>query len=188
MSEAIDYCVAALAETLRTEMTALQNVRTTWPEPNKPLAMPSATITWSNDVYTPLQPYLLDKDDPSEEVGHEADPVLVRRVVGQHDFKVQIDLWARNKVERNTLARQLFSVLNPDHEVPGISLELEDYFGEWVHFSMDSQKLDESEAPSQRQEWRVIVVLLAQCKAVLEKLEPLMITIENNLTTPDTIE
>jgi hypothetical protein len=190
VSEPIHATVAALVAHLSSECALLTGkVLDQWPEPNKALAMPSATVTWSGDVYTPLQPWVLsiaDASEPDEDGNYT--PSTTKRVVGEHDFQIQIDIWARNKAERSRVMQQVFEALHPDPEVPGVRLQVEENHDLWSSYSLLHQKFDDSEASSQRQEWRAMLVLVAQCKAVIVNSEYRMITIENNLTTPDTIE
>lgn len=184
MNTAIDECMKALAAELSAECALVANrVMTDWPDPQKPLAMPSVTITSQDPLFTALEPWILSKSAP--DVNNQG---VVKRIIGQVDFKLQLDVWARNKAERNRVMQQVFEALNPDHENPGLRLQLDDYHDEWVGFSLTNQKFDDSEASAQRQEWRAMLTLVAQCKVVLVKTEYLMITIENTVTTPDTIE
>lgn len=157
-------------------------VRDGFPAANLALVMPSLTITVGEPEFMNLQPYEITRTAPN--VGNQT---TVKRVVGQYDFRLQLDLWARSTTERDAFFELIFAKLNPDVEPMGLRLKLTAYHDEWVAFSLDKHQIVDDEAGAQRQEWRMRFDLLATCKAILSKDEFAMIDIENLLSTPDTI-
>lgn len=181
MANPIGEMVKALAVRLRTipTLTVIEN----WPTANQTLAYPSLSITTGKPEFMNLQPYLLSKTDPDPST-HQ---ITVKRIVGQYDVAFQLDLWCRNQVERNAYFDLLFAKLNPDVVPMGLRLQLSAYHNQWASFAMTGQQYMDDEAAAQRQEWRCKLDLVGSCKAVLANTETAMITIENQLTTPDTI-
>lgn len=180
MANAVDSLVKALATRLATisGLTVLKE----WPAANQKLVLPSVTITQGEPKFRALDPYLLSITNPN--VAHEVTSV---KIVGEYDLVIQLDLWARNKVERAQYFELLFAKLNPDITPMGLSLQMSDYSNLWARYDLDSHQFVDDEATAQRQEWRCKLSLLANTRAVLSKTEFAIITIENNVTTPDTI-
>jgi hypothetical protein len=178
---AVKSILEALGKSLKAAMPSLQAVGYEFPAPNVGLKYPSLTILAGNPVFTPLDPYLLEQSDTE---GHKAS---VARVVGSYDLTLQLDLWCRDKVERANLWEEFFAAINPEITPMGLSLQLDGYYGIWCRYDLTGYALDDSEVSSQRGEWRARINVLANTRAVLEKTEFVIDTIENNLTTPDTI-
>lgn len=176
--------IEALGTHLKTSIPALEQVIYDFPAANIQLKYPSLSIISGNPQFLPeCGPYILDQDDTG--TNHKA---KVRRVVGTYEFNLQLDFWCRDKVERNKIYDAFFQAFNPEVDPMGLNLQLSRYHDIWCRFDQTGYRYEDSEISSQRGEWRVIVTLLAQCRAVLEKEEFIIETIENNLTTPDTIE
>jgi hypothetical protein len=180
MSTPVSAMVKALATHLRT-LSGL-TVREGWPPANQTLTYPSLTVLTGKPTFTNEMPYELEATDPNED-----NETVVKRVVGQYDVRLQLDLWARNAYERDAQFERIFAKLNPNIDPMGLSLQLTDYHDLFARFDLVEQEFLDDEATAQRQEWRMRLTVLATCKAVLTKTEYAMIHIENNLTTPDTI-
>lgn len=181
MDEALEALVAALATHLTT-ITGL-TVLKEFPAANQVLTYPSVTITSGKPEFANFSPYQHSQTEPTEEF--ETTTVLI---VGACDAKLQLDLWCRNKKERRTMLGLLFAKLNPDVSPMGLSLQLTAYHDLWARVDFIGQEFLDDEGSAQRQEWRTKLDLLANMKVALSKEEYSINTIENNLTTPDTIE
>jgi hypothetical protein len=183
---ALESCVQAVIEALgvhlKAGMPSLEQVLYEFPAANLLLKYPSLSITIGEPQFMATDPYLLSSGDI---VNNKA---LVKRIVGQYDFQLQLDLWCRSKPERFKMYEEFFSAFNAEIIPMGLSLQLSKYHGVWCRYDMIGYIPVEDEAASQRGEWRARINLLANTRAVREKSEFIIDTIENNLTTPNTIE
>ena len=174
---------AALGEHLKENMKSLEQVIYDFPSPNVQLLYPSLSIMTGNPTFTAETPYILDQG----EMDDETKMATVSRVVGTYEFDLQLDFWCRDKLERFRLYDEFFSAFHKDVDPMGLNLQLSTYYDVWCRYDQSGYRYEDRDIGSQRGEWRIIVSLLAQCRAVLEKSEFIIETIENNLTTPNTI-
>lgn len=176
--------VEALTNALKAHLATISGLKvySEFPTANQKLALPALTIFRGAPDYDNLDPYFLSKTDPDVD-----NKIFVKYIVGQYDLRMQLDLWTGNKKERETLFESVFQKLNPDIIPMGLSLKLTDYHDIWARYDLVGHEFMDDEASAQRQEWRVRLELLAHVKAVLVKEEYAIITIENQLTTPDNI-
>lgn len=180
--DAVDAMIDNLATYLLAALPGL-SVLKEWPSANQKLVYPSVTIFSNQPQYTNLQPYTLSVTAP--DVNNQ---VVSTLVVGEWDGKLQLDLWCRSKVERQTIGKALRDALNPNVNPQGLSLQMADYFNEWVRFDMDGYKQVDDEAASQRQEYRTQLSLMFNVKEVAQKTNFAIITTIDTITaTTDTI-
>ena len=161
----------------------IQKVYNQFPATNEKMVFPSLSLITKDPKFTPAMPYVISKtsEDP------EDIEKLVRRVVGQYDIEMQMDLWASYKPQRDSLYEDIFNAFNLNDDVPGISLQLTGYYDQWIHFSLAGMTFIGDEAADQRGEWRAMIRVLATVNAVTEKVANTIQTIENNLETPESI-
>jgi hypothetical protein len=178
-------CVKAVLENLgrhlKSKMPHLAQVIYEFPSANVQLRYPSISILAGNPQFTPLHPYLLTQGQTQN------NKASVKRVVGAYDFELQLDLWCRDKFERFSMYEEFFQAFNSQIMPMGLSLKMSDYYDVWCRYDLIGYDLDDSEISSQRAEWRARINLLANTRAVIEKTEIVVETIENNLTTPNEI-
>jgi hypothetical protein len=184
-----DHAAKALMEALGTylkgEIRSLKQVLYDFPAPNVVLQYPSLSIISGNPEFAPeSNPYILEQGEMNAAT-KKAD---VDRVVGTYEFKLQLDFWCRDKVERFKIYDEFFKAFHREVDPMGLNLQLSKYYDVWCRYDQIGYQNEDSEISSQRAEWRVIINVLAQCKAVLGKSEFIMETIVNTLTTPNTIE
>lgn len=171
---------------LKANMPSLAEAYDDFPNPNQKLKYPCLSIFAKAPEYQPMMPYVVGKG--SVIVGGPDDgKVPVRKVMGAFEYKLQIDLWADSKPARAKIESELLGAFSKDPSVAGISLQLADYFNEWVRFDITSFDYPDSGEASQRSEWRTLITVLASCKHIAETNAFVIETIENNLETPDSI-
>jgi hypothetical protein len=164
--------VKALGDYLKLKIPTLQQVLEQFPEANEQLKYPSVSIHATAPGIQPLSPpWILSKGTT---VNHEA---TVKWVTGELSWRLQVDLWARNKFERSTLLDQIRNVFRSQFPVEGLSLPMADYHGVICRFDMETARFDDSEASAQRKEWRCICTVQANCFEILEKVEKIIETI-----------
>jgi len=177
--------IEALGAHLKEQIRSLNQVIYDFPAPNLSLKYPSLSIISGNPTFTPeANAYILEQGDtdPSSKKAN------IVKIVGTYDFKLQLDFWCRDKQERFKIYDEFFMAFHQEVEPMGLSLKLSKYHDVWCRFDQTGYEYEDSDISSQRAEWRVIINLTAQCRAALEKSEFIMETIENNLTTPQTID
>lgn len=176
------FVVDALCVFLKAKMPNLEAVNQEFPAADVLLKYPCVTVTTTgNPEFQNLQPYTLEQGPLG--LDHKAE---VKRVVGMYDYTLQVDIWAKNKVQRLKTFDEFFQAFNEKISPMGLSLQLEKYHGVWARYDMTSYAFDDSEAGSQRGEWRVRITVLANCVAVLGRREAIMETIEKHITTSET--
>lgn len=148
----------------------LKEAYTEFPSANQRLEMPSVSIHVASPEFANLQPYPSGKRGTVPALPADQ-KTKIDYVVGMYNFTVQVDLWARSKEERRDLYDLLFNALNPDIVTNGLVLTLEDYFNQLCSYLYVRHNMADSEERSQRDEWRVTLELLANCKAIRQKEE-----------------
>jgi hypothetical protein len=182
MSKAVEELTLELVKHLRNSIPELAEVHTEWPEANQELQYPSLTIFSNAPKFTNLDPYKYRQSEVNS-----SNQVTTDWIVGMYDLTMQIDLWCRNKKERDTLWEKVFQALNPKVIPMGLSLQLPGYFDTWARCDLDGFRFDDSEAVAQRREWRVKADLLAHCKSVLSTTDYAIVSVEKQIETPDNI-
>lgn len=166
--------------------TSLKKCFDGFPLPSQKIEYPSCSIMISSTNFMPSLPYVFSKGTLIA-TGADAGKTPIRRVVGTYDFKLQLDLWADTKQNRYALWEEFIKAFNKT-EVPGISFQLTNYFNDYAHASLSDFQFLDSEPGSQRDEWRIKLVVIADCLAIVEENSFLIETVENNLETPQIIE
>lgn len=178
--------IKGLITHLKANMPSLQDAYDDFPNPNQKLKFPCLSIFAKAPDFKPLMPYVVFKGAviPS---GPDMGKLPVRKVMGSFELKLQIDLWADSKPKRALIETELMNAFAKNTSVAGISLQLADYFDQWVRYDIDGFDYPDSGEQSQRSEWRTLITVLASCKYIVETNEFVIETIENNLETPDSI-
>lgn len=157
-----------LAAYLLKSVQGLKQAFDEFPASTQKIDMPSVSVfASSNADFRPLMPYILPVD-PAKIANHKS---KVQWVVGIYDFNLQLDLWARNKEERDDIFDSLFNALNPKISPMGLVLPMEEYFNQLCDYLYIGHTFQDSEVRAQRDEWRVTLNLVVTCKAVRERSE-----------------
>lgn len=172
---------------LKANMPSLQATYDEWPNPNQKLKYPCLSTFSRAKTFVPMTPYVIAKG-AEVTTGPDAGKYPVKTVMGMWDFQFQIDLWCDSKPTRALAGKELLAAFNKNRSTHGIDLQLADYHDLWVHYSLADMTYDDSEAGSQRSEWRIKIDVLVNTREVVETFEHLIEEIENNLETPNTIE
>lgn len=173
--------VAALQTYLAAAITGL-TVRDEWPNANQKLIFPSVTLTAGKVTTMNRAPEQMSVTTPV------ANQVTATECIGEHDFKLQVDLWTRTKIERDTILGQILNALSPipvgnggANRCAGLSLQLSNYYNDWVRFDVDGHELVDDEAAAQRQERRARIDLLVNCRAIQLRTYYAMVSIQTNV-------
>lgn len=139
-----------------------------FPQASRDFRTPSVSVVVATSDFAPTTPYPCLPIEPTDIVNNKAE---YKWAVGTYDFSIQLDIWARNKEERDDLFDATLNALNPDITPMGLRLEMEEYFDQLIEYVYTGHSLGDSEQRSQEDEWRVTVTLLATCKAVRTRTE-----------------
>ena len=170
-----------LGQYLVQEISDLKDYYAEFPQSNRDFRMPSVSIITATSDFRALQPYPCEVVDPLTILNNKA---KYKWAVGIYDFSIQLDIWARNKEERDDLFDATFNALNPQITPMGLGLVMEEYFDQRIDYLYTGHNLGDSEERSQTDEWRVTLTLLATCKAVRTRTEFII----TDLPTPAEIE
>jgi len=173
----IDEVVKRLALHLKASVPSLKSVLEDFPEPNEKLVYPCVSITTQAPEFRAVSPYVVRPVSPVK--NNSAD---IMWVIGIYDFKLQLDIWARNKEERLDVFDLVFNAINPVIEVMGLSLRLKDYYDIWCRYDLDKHSIVDDEGTSQRAEFRMKLDLLANCRAIRVNRAKVMSEIQLNQT------
>lgn len=161
--------IEALGAHLKANMPKLQLVSYDWPTPNVKLRYPSMTIMSGDPEFSNMMPEQLSTGP----VGSKSLSKVLYEV-GLYDFKLQIDIWCGSKEERFRMYDEFFRALNSSVEVMGLSLELKKYYGVFARYDLVGYSFSDDEEGSQRAEWRARLDVVANCKAILDKSQPII--------------
>lgn len=157
-----------LAAYLKANVSGLVETYGEFPSANQRMNLPALSVFTVRPDFRPLAPYTMpiDPDDVDEN-----NQTTVKWVVGIWDYVLQLDLWARNKEERDDLHDAIFNALNPNISPMGLVLVMDEYFNQRCDYVYTGYEHQDSQEKSQRDEWRVTLNLLATCKAIRERQE-----------------
>jgi hypothetical protein len=159
----------ALGNHLDNRMPKLKQVLLDFPEANINLLYPALSIATGNVAITPENPPYIQKQDAA--IGTQA---KIYYVVGKFDWQFQIDIWERSKEQRHDMFQEFITAFNSEWPFSGVSLTLKDYHDVICNYLITDYSLQDTEASSQRKEWRATVEVIANCKLVMTKDEYLM--------------
>jgi len=183
MSDFLKCVNRDLGSLIAAEISDLEEIYNEFPEPNAEMELPALSIVTGRPRFERCDPYLVT-------LGVETDNEATNNYcIGQYDLMLQIDIWAKYKVQRTKLYEQLFNLLNPVTR-KGLQIALSDYHSEICSYQLLGYDFrnDEDSAIS-RQEWRVRLEVEASCRAITQSTE-YIITQEPVLdfSTPNNIE
>ena len=170
-SNPVQAVTNALAAYLKTSVPSLKAVNKEWPDANVTVKYPSVTIMAGRTPLTNKMAEQIACTEPDED-----GKVTATYVVGQYDYKIQLDLWCRTRPERETMLAAIIDAINAQsmdlsgkNNPLGLSLQLADYYDEWVHLDIDGHQDIDDEAGVQRQERRAKVDLLVNVRAIKQR-------------------
>jgi len=160
--ESIIHALAdSLGQYLVSEIGELEEYYPEFPQQNEEIEIPSVSIISSSNQFRALPPY------QCEDTGTvKKNKAQIMYAVGIYDITLQVDLWARNKAERDELYRLAFDALNPDIQPMGLRLVVEEYYGQIANLLYTDHELPDNGESSQVDEWRAILTVQATCKAI----------------------
>jgi len=149
----------ALVADLLAKVPTFASVSAEWPEANQPLVYPSLSAETQQPQYERMSPYV-------RTVGAVTNnQAATSYVVGSYTTQLQLDIWAKYKVQRDTLYEAVFNVLQPVSAQAYI-LQLSQYYGEWVTVMMRGYKLSSDSDSVKAKTWRATIFLEATCRAI----------------------
>lgn len=137
-----------------------------WPQYNQKLKHPALSVVEKNSVFRPFPPQEIKRFKTS---GPKAD---ILWLVGEYEFSIQLDIWAKTKADRNDLYERMFVVLNDSAgEMPSscFTLPMPKYHGIPATYFFEGFSLPDEERSTLEGEWRVLVRVKGVCDATLRK-------------------
>lgn len=149
--------------------STLKQIILDFPEPNLKIKKPSVSISAPSPNFTPkMNPY--PAVAPTEDdIKNSKAPV--DWVVGEYEFNLQLDLWAKNKEQLDDQYDELFNLLNPNINPMGLELPMKLYFGCICSYLYVGHTRQNSSESSVRDEWRMSLEVLASCTAIRNRKE-----------------
>lgn len=162
----------ALSTYLKANVLGLIEAYDEFPSSNLKIKMPSISIfASSNAEFRSLMPYVEKKAGSAGGPVIAANKAKIRWIVGIYDLTLQLDIWTRNKEERDDIFDSLFNALNPKIAPMGLVLKLDEYFNQLCSYEYIGHTMQDSGERADRDEWRMTVNVLVTCKAVRERSE-----------------
>ena len=174
-----------LAEYLKKNVSGVKEVISGFPEANRNLKYPSISLLAEADTYINWMPYIFSKEDT---VGTEA---KVKYVVGQFNWRIQVDIWERSKEQREDFMQKFFLAFHKSIPAQtGLHLTLEEYHNVGCSYTMVGYKPNMNDERSQKKEWRATVDLVANCRAVVDSKQYVMtqLDVEQTVTEGPTLD
>lgn len=177
-----------LGQYLLDEVSGLKEYYDEFPAPNMTLKMPSVSIHAVAPEFRPQAVPYRQKDPivPNTTPGQDQTPQHTNWVVGFYDTKLQLDIWAGNKEERDDLYDAVFNALNPKISPMGLTLKMDEYFDQLCDYLYVSHVYSDSEERSQRDEWRATLTILATCNVIRTRKEFVIETTDLDIAVLDT--
>ena len=163
----------AVTKTLANHLDAsVERLRQTiigFPSHSKRLRMPSVSISAPAPQFTPkMNPHKRTAIDTDAIEDHKTD---VEWIIGDYDFKLQLDLWCGSKEELDDLFDDLFNALNPEIDPMGVRLNMEEYHGLICDYIYVTHTRANSSQSSTKDEWRITLSVMATCNALRVRSE-----------------
>lgn len=173
----LDVALKALAKDMQEKIPELKKVYEHWPGPKDALEMPCASIMVMGSPRLASSPPTIKSkvQDPDNELNW-----LVTYLMGEYNKTYIVDLWCEYPHLREQLYEKIADYfdrqfLSGEREMPGLSLELTDYYaGAFACYVNVGYTFSEQEESSQRSEWRVRIEVLANYPRIKVKSEPKM--------------
>ncbi len=173
---------------MKKKVSGLKNIFNEWPAGNRTLKYPSVSIITAGDAgFFPTMNKSVVLKGPIKTVG-TTKTIEVVRETGYFDLRLQIDLWCEHKNQRTEFMHKLQEFFDPEMIPSGLRLNMPDYFNQLVNFTYIGYRYEDGGAAAQRREWRSILRVLANGRALRKKKEFVMATIELDLETIGTSE
>ena len=146
-----------------------------FPEANQRLKYPMIAISTKTAPITNTYPEI-------HEIGAVTNnKALVKYVTGWYDFSIQLDIFERSKEERHDLYEKFYDAFNTNFPQSGLKLVLDNYHGIVCSYQMTRYAPDMNENRSKTKEWRAIVDIEGNCKAIRCKEEYIISQTETTL-------
>lgn len=175
--------VKRLAVFLKSAMPDLKQILEEFPEASENLDYPSISIFAGEPTHRPQAPVLVHQDDvvaPAK--------IKTKYIVGEYEWKFQIDLWASSKKQRHDLYQKFYDAFSNRWPIMGLSLTLSEYHDVICSYDITGYRFDDSEAGSQRKEWRAKIAVMANCDAIKARDEFAILQTEVTVETKDIAE
>ena len=182
--EAPEAAVKSLTNYLKSAMPTVKSFSQDWPSPSENLITPAITILTGEPNFVQAHPYVISKGT-KKDLKTKKYPIF--NCIGNYDMILKVHLWADSKPQRNSLYADFLLAMNPETRSSALRLQLTDYFNEWATFDMEKITVLDSEEQAQRSERRIVVNVAVNVRAVVQRADYLIETIENTLSTPDSI-
>ena len=170
-SDVIESCVSALADFLSSQIAGL-TVFQEWPSANQALSYPSLTIsTGASPKRTPSIMVQVSQTEPDSN-----NQIVVNEHIADWDDNFQLDLWTATKPQRTQVLAQIIDAFSSQemdstgaNNANGLSISLPDQYGEIARFDIGSVQRIDDEASAQRQERRVKISVLVNCREIRQR-------------------
>lgn len=169
---------------LKADIPELQEVFIDFPPPNAKLKFPSVSIFINEPNFAALQSYLFSKDSIPQPDGKTS----VKYVYGSWDFSIQLDVWCKDKFQRFEMQQKVVEAVAWSEGRSGISLQLPDYYNSFINLELQGATSVTTGDESQTGEWRSIIKLIGNARAIREAFEHIVQNVEYNFETPAQIE
>lgn len=175
--------VKTLMSTIKGRMPSIVKAYDDFPAANQKLEFPSFSIFTKSPRFNAFAASVVGV---LEKITDEEDPNFgkspVNYFIGEYEFKLQLDFWCESKFQRHDIFEEFVQAMNALAPTAGISIQLTDYYGEWIHAVFSNPTFDnDTEVSSQRAEWRLKADVTVNMRCIKQKMENLMEKIEQTV-------
>ena len=187
MTAATETVIKTLKRHIEANTTAFKNVYEEFPNANEKLLYPSVSLETKPSNFIPYPP------TPVRTTPHPTDPtkIFLFEKVGSYEVPIQLDIWARDKVQRNEMYKVFFRLFNKGYfknSAPmGLSIELIDSNNTIARYEQLGYNYIGKEEGAIRGEWRVIINLMANFNQIEKVTRSRMSIIELRTQISDNV-
>ena len=181
-TNAADACLDSLATFLATQIPEMTIYRE-WPYGNQKLKYPTVSLTHQLTQVMNLPPEQIAVTAPDTD-----NLVTATEIVGEVDFKIQMDLWTGNKADRDVYLGKLLDAINAqcadstgNNNPAGLNLLMTNYYNSYARYDIDKFQHVDDEAAAQRQERRAKIDLLVNARMIRQRTYYVMKTVESQV-------
>ncbi len=171
--------IDTLASHLETNVSGIEAVMRSWPDPRTKIEYPSISIVTSSPVARLRAPEQIDESDGDD------DSVIATYRIGNMSVGIQIDVWTRSATHRGEYQNKVIDALMSQVESysgsypsyrsnSGLYLAMSNYHNLKAGYSIKGFRWQDTEDSGARREFRSLVELDSRADIVVLRTQPKM--------------
>ncbi len=171
--------IDTLASHLETNVSGIEAVMRSWPDPRTKIEYPSISIVTSSPVARLRAPEQISEEDGDD------DQVIATYRIGNISAAIQLDIWTQSATQRGEFQNKVINALMDQVESysgsypsyrsnSGLYLELANYYGRLAGYSLKGFRWQDTEDAGARREFRTVMEIDSRADIVVLRTQPKM--------------